>query len=273
MLFAAYRSVLRTLFVFVSCCAAFHTDSRALRMAILPAPQAPCTLTFAQVQAFDAKIARATDDDIRACSNCGVMAFGHEPHWQNFRAVSPTDTNQDAAALSECTAHYCRHTEQNHPDRVWHCQECNKGAKHAAYRRSLVPQMPQGHAEALSTAPYTQLHATSFVDISYKLTDHRNGYVDGEFAAHSLVHGPLLEPGDAPMDVDPLPQMATVWANLVHNSMLYQLYTPVAYREGVNALARRLVATHRPSARAPRPCHGPRPWRLSQHCHGRRFRS
>lgn len=204
-------------------------------MPTLLCPPVPTTLTIEDVERFEQRIDLATSDDMRACANCGIIAFGHEAHWANFRSAFRTPSNSRALALSPVIDAYGTSPHLGQPDNVLLCYSCRSKPACSLYRSRLTPTWCANYAEALALIDYRDLHGLSFVDISYKLTQHPYGYIRGEFDAHSLVHAPLLVREDALM-VDRSVELELIYDRVTQDNMLFQLFTPVAFRSGTNLL-------------------------------------
>ena len=159
-------------------------------MVLQPMPHIHVHLGIDYVTTLDNKITHALTTGARACATCGAFALGPDDQGQNFRHQGRVaGVNDSAQVLSPITKDYSQVEEHN--ERVYVCGSCRRNPVHSLSQ--FLPMSNDAYNHALVSVPLNLLHTTSFVDVSYRLTNESYGYVTGQFAPHSLLHGPLLD--------------------------------------------------------------------------------
>ena len=192
-------------------------------MSLQPYPPTPVCLTLQQIHALDDLVVDSVLN-CRKCGSCGSAAFGLEPQHSQFRSFSrEPGVNDRALSLSSLVNKLAISIHAHGVQCVWLYGSCRNVTQKQL--GDFLPLTTVEHAENVSTVPFSQLHETSFVDVSYKLTTHAHGYVTGEFASHSLVNGPLLaDPHQEHHQHDCRP---AIWDYVTNHCMLYQEYVPL----------------------------------------------
>lgn len=195
-------------------------------MPLEPHPPVELVLTNVQLQELDNDIVSAFENT-RACANCGNTTFGLEAGADAYRTVlRRPGVNDKAQRLSPITKDLSDCPEAHH--RVWACGTCRaRNPLSATSLGAYVPTVTEQYCKALVSVPYEALHRTSFIDVSYKLTNAATGYVTGEFAEHSLLQSPILVAAENAPAHTYQHYLQLIMDELTACGLLYQHYVPL----------------------------------------------